>query len=95
MPIPPDIPDIGDVVILQATFTDREGALADPTTVTCKVLDSANAETTVSPSQISTGLYEAEFSPTLSGTHWFRFAGTGAVVAAGEYHFVVARQRVT
>jgi hypothetical protein len=41
------------------------------------------------------GVYTATFPVTMSGTHWYRFEGTGAVVAAGEEILKVRPQRVT
>jgi len=86
--------DIGTDIQMTGTFRDLTGALADPSTVTAKLIDPTGSETTLSPSKVSTGVYNATFTPSLSGWHYYRFAGTGSVTAAGEGAFYVKEQKV-
>jgi hypothetical protein len=93
----PDIYDIGDDVILTGSFTtlvDGVDTPTDPSTVTCKVRKPDGSEETIAPVHRSTGVYDATFTPTSSGEHWYRFEGTGAAKAAGEEYFTVRRRRV-
>lgn len=75
---------------LYVTFRNRDGALADPTTVVCKVLSPAGATTTPTVTQDGTGLYHTEVTLTEEGTWSYRFEGTGTVVAAFEENIRVA-----
>jgi hypothetical protein len=86
--------DIGDDVVLRATFKDLDGVLTSPFAVACRVMDPAGTVTTVTASEASAGVWEATFAPTVHGGHWYRFEGTGTVRAAGEQAFIVSAQRV-
>jgi hypothetical protein len=85
--------NIGDKLRLQATFTDLSDVVADPTAVVLKVKNSAGTVTTYNyPGTItraSAGVYYYDFSVTVSGTHYFNWAGTGAYTAADESSFTV------
>jgi hypothetical protein len=85
--------DIGDNVILSATFTVN-GVLTDPTAVACRVRNPDQSVTTITASKTSTGVYTATFTPTMKGEHWYRFEGTGTAKGADEAAFVVDPQRV-
>ena len=87
--------DIGDQAILQAIFKDREGVLTDPTTVAFYVMKPGDAAgTVVSGAKVSDGIWEALYTITASGLHWWRVEGTGAVTAAEERSFEVSDRRV-
>jgi hypothetical protein len=61
------------------------------------VNDPAGAETTISGgsvTRLSTGIYEATFTPAVAGEHWYRAVGLGAAKGAGESVFQVNKQRV-
>ena len=83
----------GNTVTLQGTFTDvATGALVDPTTIVCRTRDPAYNEVTysgVAVARVSTGVYQTVVTPVLPGTWWYRFEGTGGVVAAAEFKFEV------
>jgi len=86
-------------VRITATFTDAAGANTDPTTVTATFKDPTGTTTvytyalgTVTKS--ATGIYYAEFSPTISGLHWAQMAGAGTVAQVFEYSFFVKESRV-
>lgn len=90
----------GEIVRVSTTpgFKDAAGVLADPTTVTLKWRVAGGATTTWTrpaagpDTQIvkdSVGVYHADIPTTEPGTHYFRWEGTGAVVAAEESTFSV------
>jgi hypothetical protein len=87
--------DIGDGIKLTAHFTNDAGADANPTTVTCTVLlpdDSLDEATVTGPSP--TGYYQAIITAEQNGKHFYRWAGTGAIVAAQEGRFTVRKRKV-
>jgi hypothetical protein len=85
----------GDIVRVSTApgFKDLAGTLADPTTV--KLLWRRHGESTttwvyLTDSQVvkdSVGLYHADIPVVEPGLHYFRWEGTGAVVAAEEGTF--------
>ena len=86
--------EIGNEIVLTATFENTAGAPTDPTTITCRTLSSrgATAVYTYAASQIvrvSTGVYTISITPIDSGEWWYRFEGTGTVVAAFENTFTI------
>lgn len=86
--------DIGDEVRMTATFTDLDGNNADPTTVTCTVEDPDGTTSTPTVQNPNVGVYYADISPDQAGKWWFRFDGTGALVAAEEGSFAVRKRQV-
>lgn len=86
--------DIGDAPTVTATFSDEDGVLTNPTTVTAKLLAPDGTQTDLTPANTGTGIYRAAV-PTLTqaGTHRVKFFGTGALVAAEEVAFVVRQTR--
>lgn len=86
--------EIGDGVRLACTFTDAiNGALVDPTTVTLALRLPDGTTPTTSPVKDSTGKYFFDFTTTLAGVHWFRWAGTGSFASASEGAFAVSRSQ--
>lgn len=87
--------DIGDVVRVTATFTNSSGAAADPTAILMKQKDPTPTTTTytyltdVALVKDSTGVYHVDVYPTIAGTWYYRFEGTGTVQAASENSFIV------
>lgn len=91
--------DVGDRVKIQGSFTDANGTAADPTAVAVKVRDpSGNVSTyTYALSQVTkqeTGVYYMYVTIDEAGEWWYRFEGTGAVIAADEMHFWAPVARV-
>lgn len=78
--------DIGDLVELSAAFTNLLGVATDPTAVTLAIRDPTGALVTPAPTPThgGTGAYTYNLSVTTAGVWRYRFAGTGAVVAAEE-----------
>ena len=64
--------DIGDDVVLRATFKDVDGVLTSPTSVVCRVLDPAGTVTTVAASEASSGLRLRLRSLCRLNEWWFR-----------------------
>lgn len=84
--------DIGDQVRVQATFTNSEGALTDPTVV-LTVERPNGSVSTVSTTNPSTGVYQGLVTTDAEG-HWhYRFQGSGALIAAEVGEFYVRRRR--
>ena len=82
----------GNAVILQGVFTDLTGNPVNPTTVICRTRDPAYALVTYSGSsvtQVGVGIYEVTITPALPGVWYYRFEGTGAVIAGGEFKFEI------
>ena len=75
--------DVGDSVRLTAVFT-QNGANTDPTAVTAKHKDPSGNETTPATTNPNAGHYFFDLTIDEAGTWWYRFEGTGAVVAAAE-----------
>lgn len=81
--------DKGDKVRLKATFRNDAGALADPTTVTCRVLapDGTKTAYTYAGAQVikdAVGSYHLDLSLIVSGVWQYRWEGTGMVETAEE-----------
>lgn len=97
----PNTYDIGDTVVLEATFTATDdGDEADPTAVALTVwrpdgtLDEIDAGDISNP---AVGNYRHDYALADGyppGTVWYRWVGTGAVAGAEEGKFVVQRRRV-
>lgn len=87
--------DVGDIARVAAPFTDENGAAVDPTTVTFKFKKPASAETEyVYPTDAelvkdSTGNYHVDLTLDTAGKWYYRWAGTGANVAADEGELTV------
>lgn len=85
--------DIGDLPRLTATFEVSDVA-ADPTAVTFTLREPDGVLTTYTyPADAelvkdATGVYHVDWPVTKAGNHFYRFAGTGAAVAAEERQFV-------
>ncbi len=96
-----DTHQIGDAVRITVSFRAlASGALADPTTITVKtrVHKSGSVSTFVFGTDVevvkdSTGVYHFDLTFAEAGTHFWRFSGGGAVQAATEGSFDVARSR--
>lgn len=86
---------IGDLVRLTGTFADLSGNLTDPTTAVLTVKDPTGTVTSY-PSLVhpSMGSYYYDLPVSASGVYYYRYAGTGAVVAAGETQFQVSESVV-
>jgi hypothetical protein len=86
---------VGQQVRLTGTFRNPEGQLADPTACTVKVRDAGGTAITYNDAvKDSTGVFHKDITVTKpatggGGTWYYRFEGTGAVIAANETSFAV------
>ncbi len=89
--------DKGDLVVLTAVFTDRNGAAIDPATVTFKIRDPSGAVTTYvfgTDAELvkdSVGNYHVDVSPSVNGDYLYRYESTGTGQAAEEGKFQIKR----
>ena len=84
--------DIGDGIRLTAAFS-IDGSGANPDTVTVTVMDPSGNKTTPAAGSGTDGAYNVDSTIVdEQGTWYYHFAGTGAVVAAGEGHFFVRKK---
>lgn len=84
---------LGQVVRLSVAFTDSAAAAVDPTTVTLKIKDPVGAEVTktYALSEVikdSAGIYHFDHTPTLEGSHHYRWEGTAPSTAAESRFFM-------
>jgi len=76
---------VGTQLRLIATFTDVNGNLVDPTSVTLYVKDPTGSVSTIgNVIRQSIGVYYFDYSFVTSGVFHYRYVGAGAVVAANE-----------
>lgn len=86
--------DIGDRVMLSATFKASDGVGTDPTTVVLKVMAPDGTSTTPTPTSEGFGVYWHPLDLTQAGRWVFRWTGTGAVIATEEGTIDVRRRAV-
>lgn len=85
---------VGSLVRLQVTFTNAAAAAADPTAISLKVQKPDGTETTYTYAlaelmKSGTGIYYRDVTIDAAGAWYYKFAGTGAIVAAAEDSFAV------
>ena len=90
--------DIGDVVRYSAAFTNNAGAAADPTAVKLKLLSPLGnrIDLTYAAGEVqkdSTGNYHYDLTLTEDGDWWYKYEGTGAIIAAEEDYITVVETR--
>lgn len=87
--------DIGDVVRLDATFTDEAGAAVDPATITFELTSPSSATTTyvhgtdVELVRDELGKFHVLAAPDAAGVWLYRWESTGVAQAAEEDSFYV------
>ena len=81
----------GQPVRLRFTFTNAEGALADPSAVSCIVKSPIGVTTTYGPEIVrdSTGKYNLVVTPDRQGVWMAHGEGTGANASVAEHAFRV------
>jgi hypothetical protein len=85
--------DVGEVTTLVAVFTNEDGTLTSPASVTLTITSPSSAVTTVVTAGLqnpSTGRYEYDLLVTATGVWTYRFAGSGNGVSAGETRYILA-----
>jgi hypothetical protein len=83
--------EIGTAVTVEGTFS-VSSTNTDPTTVTLEITDPSGNTDTYSSSDLTNsavGVYSKEFTPDEAGKWKYRFVGTGAVIAANSFKFVM------
>lgn len=86
----------GNIVKLTASFTDEDGDAADPTTVVLKIRKpDGTLEEDITPTNDAVGSYSYTYTPATVGKYYYRFEGTGAIVAADDGDFRVSKSKVT
>jgi hypothetical protein len=91
MPYPYNSYQFGTNVTVESTFSVST-TNTDPTAVTLEITDpSGNTETkaTTDLTNSAVGVYSYSFTPDEAGLWRYRFAGTGAVIAANSFKFNV------
>ena len=86
--------DIGDIVTVDATFRDEDGALASPATVEAHIKKPDGSVVELTPSEDSEGVFSAEVEPDTAGDWWYSFDGEGGLQASEERRFVVRQRQV-
>jgi hypothetical protein len=87
--------DIGTGVVMEARFT-KAGVAANPTTVTLTVKPPDKDDPDIVVEDVENpevGLFIGEIEVTDHGDYYYRFQGTGTVVAAREGRFRVRKSR--
>lgn len=90
--------ELGNIVQMNVQFVDSNGTPADPDTVTLRV---KNPDNTVSVytypatvEKVGTGDYFYQITTDQAGVVFYRWEGSGAVVATGEGQFEVTPSNV-
>ncbi len=84
--------DVGDGIRLTGTFT-ISGSGTNPGTATITVTDPSEVVTTPAVGNGTDGVYLVDVIVDEVGTWYYRWTGTGAVIAASESHFFVRKRR--
>ena len=90
---------VGDLVMLQATFSNIDRVLTDPTTITLSVRDPGGTITAYTyaggdVTRFEAGIYRYSLSITTSGQWIYRWVGTGSVQAASSDNIINAQPTV-
>jgi hypothetical protein len=90
-----NIHDIGDLVRITGTLETADGTNVDPTALVCKVENASGTVTTYTygvdpfPVKSAVGVYYVDYTPTVAGSHYYKFISTGTGQAVDEGRFVV------
>lgn len=89
--------DIGDSVRLDVVFTDRDGVVTDPSTITLLVRSPKGTKSTYTYAggqvqRSGTGAYYYDITASEAGTWRYSFTGSGALVVSEETRFEVQRR---
>ncbi len=87
-----NIYDVGDGIRLTGTFT-ISGSGTNPTTTVLSLTDPSEVVTTPAVGNGTDGVYLVDAIADEPGPWYWRWVGTGAVVAATEGHFFVRKRR--
>lgn len=91
--------DIGDLKRIPGIFTDGDGNLADPSTVTFKITEPDGVTTSfiyLTDAELvrdSLGSYHVDWMCAKAGRHFVAWIGTGAVAASAPFEFYALRSQ--
>lgn len=89
--------DIGSSVQLSAAFFNNAGILADPTAIALRVKDPTGTVTVYTGAQVTrqeAGIYSLNLALAHPGRYFYRFEGTGGVLAAADNMLFVRKSPV-
>lgn len=78
---------IGNVIRLSASFTNFSGVAADPDAVTVTIKLRNSTSETFTATKDSVGNYHYDYTPAAAGTYFYRFNGTGSLLASSQGQF--------
>ena len=81
--------DTGDLVRITNTFTNFAGAGTNPTTVVLTIRTPAGVDSTPATVSDGSGAYHYDLTLAEPGEYFYRWTGTGAIVAVVEGVVVV------
>lgn len=81
--------DLGDVAALGVKITDANGNLANATTVVCTITNPDGSSTTPTVVNTSAGIYDVNYTPSISGRYVVRWVATGTNASAYTDDFTV------
>lgn len=90
--------DKGDQVRLSVSFTDANGAAANPSSVTLKYRNPAGAVTTIAHGSLvntPTGTFSYDLTVDQAGVWAYRFEAAGNFIGAEEDEFLVRSSRLS
>lgn len=91
---------LGQQIRLMATFKNSAGTAADPTGVVLKYRDPVTSTVTTktygvdSVVKSSTGIYYFDLTLSNPGEWWYRWEGSGAIIATDEERILVEGTRL-
>ena len=86
--------DIGSMVQLSALFTDTSGNVVAPSSVVVRVKDPNGTVGTYTPKAQADGSFAYGYTTAVVGVHYYRFEGSGSVVAVADGTFNVTQSPI-
>ena len=86
--------DIGSMVQLTALFTDTSGSTVTPSSVVVRVKDPNGTVGTYTPKAQPDGSFAYGYTTSVVGVHYYRFEGSGNIVAVADGTFNVTQSPV-
>lgn len=86
---------VGTEILLSVAFLNNSGTAIDPTAITLQVKKEGSTATSyvygvdATLYKGGTGVYYKAYTPATSGVYYYKWAGTGALVAASEGSFFI------
>lgn len=87
---------VGSEVLLSVAFLNNSGTPLDPTAITLQVKKNGGATTSyvygvdATLYRGGTGVYYRAYTPATAGVYYYKWAGTGTLVAASEGQFFIS-----